>query len=168
MNIFTTSKCPVESAISLCDTLCTKMVLESAQLLCTAHYVLDGIQKPYKPTHINHPCSIFTRTSKANYMWLYEHFRALCEEYEYRTGKVHKTSELLETLSVPPVNAPDKDLSIDFLCIPDEYKQTLDIHRNYQLYLISKLKGWAVRTDKRQIHVSWTNRNPPKWWIEVN
>ena len=86
----------------------------------------------------------------------------------HRTGKVHKTSELLETLSAPPMNAPNKELCIDFMCMGDEYKKTLDVHRNYQLYLIAKFKDWAVRTDKRQIHVSWTNRNPPKWWIEVN
>lgn len=168
MNIFTTSKCPIESAIALPTNLVNKMQIESAQLLCTAHYVLDSVQKPYKPTHVNHPCAVFTRTSKANYIWLYEHFRALCGEYTYRTGKVHKTSELLETLSVPPVNASDKELSIDFMCMPDEYKKTLDVHKNYQLYLIAKFKEWTVRTDKRQIHVSWTNRNSPKWWIEAN
>ena len=42
MNIFMTSMCPRKSAEALPRVLCTKMILESAQLLCTAHRVIDG------------------------------------------------------------------------------------------------------------------------------
>ena len=37
-NIFYLSECPVESAQSQCDKHVVKMILESAQMLCTAHH----------------------------------------------------------------------------------------------------------------------------------
>lgn len=164
MNIFTSYECPVKSAQALPDNLCTKMVLESAQMLCTAHYVLDGVQKKYKPSHMNHPCSIFVRESEENYNWLYSHFVALCDEYSFRTGRVHATSSLLEELKTAPKNISNRPLSIDFMCMPDEYKKTLCVHKNYQIYLANKIKDWEQRTDKRPIVAKWTKRNKPSWY----
>ena len=42
MNIFYVDSCPAEAAISLVDKHVVKMILESAQLLSTAHRILDG------------------------------------------------------------------------------------------------------------------------------
>ena len=42
MNIFALDECPVKSAEMACDKHCVKMILESAQLLCSVHRVLDG------------------------------------------------------------------------------------------------------------------------------
>lgn len=44
MNIFMVDDCPVKAAQSLVDKHVIKMVLESCQLLSTAHRVLDGVQ----------------------------------------------------------------------------------------------------------------------------
>ncbi|MNY27080.1 hypothetical protein D3C86_1609670 [compost metagenome] len=129
MNIFCTSSCPIQSAQDLSNNLVVKMILESAQMLSTAHYILDGSQVGYKPTHVNHPCSIFSRSGDENYQWLWQHFNALCGEYTHRTGKVHKTGSLLETLKTPPKNITKRPLSIDFLCMPDDCKKTLDVPR---------------------------------------
>ena len=164
MNIFCVYECPVESAKALPDNLTNKMILESAQMLCTAHTVLDGVQKKYKPTHSNHPCSVFVRQSKENYNWLYRHFQSLCDEYSYRTGKVHATSSLLEELKTAPKNISNNPLSIDFMCMPDEYKKTLDVQKNYRLYLAYKIKDWAERKDKRPIVAKWTKRNKPEFY----
>ena len=48
------------------------MILETAQLLCTAHHELGtSIEIPYKATHKNHPSAIWVRDSAENYMWAY-------------------------------------------------------------------------------------------------
>ena len=165
MNLFASNPCPIKSAQEQATPLLIKMVLESCQLLSTAHVVLDGKQVAYKATHQNHPSSIWTRQSKANYLWLFEHFKALCDEYEYRTGKVHKSVEHIKTLSKNPVSIDDKPLS-DFVYVgPDEFrmKSLTCVHGAYKLYLKSKYQDWQSRTDKRQMPVSWGKRNVPDW-----
>ena len=42
MNIFYLDKDPVKAAEYSCDKHVVKMILESAQMLCTAHRVQDG------------------------------------------------------------------------------------------------------------------------------
>ena len=42
MNIFYLDKDPVKAAKYSCDKHVVKMILESAQMLCTAHRVQDG------------------------------------------------------------------------------------------------------------------------------
>ena len=111
------------------------MIVESAQLLSTAHFENDGVIVGYKPTHKNHPCAIFTRKTSGNYEWVYNHFVALCDEFTRRKGKVHKTSELIETLKTVPKNIRKCAVDIDFMCMPDDCKKTLDGHKNYQIYL---------------------------------
>ena len=101
MNIFATSPCPIESAKYLDDKRVVKMVLESAQLLSTAltYHELDA---PYKPTHVNHPCTKWVCSSDAAYTWLVWHFSALLDEYTARYHKRHKCQDHLATfLSAP-------------------------------------------------------------------
>ena len=67
------------AAQNLPDKLVVKMPLESAQMLSTAHRVLDGDDIAdelgvYKIAHINHPCTIWVRETSQNYLWLYYHF----------------------------------------------------------------------------------------------
>ena len=75
MNIFFVHKDPVIAAQSLCDKHVVKMVLETAQILCTAiHNSSNGdIKPPYRPTHKNHPCVKWAGLSGANFDWLYRH-----------------------------------------------------------------------------------------------
>ena len=44
MNIFYVDRDPVKAAQMMCDKHIVKMILESAQMLCTAKRVLDGIE----------------------------------------------------------------------------------------------------------------------------
>ena len=116
MNIFILSTDPVKAAQQHNDKHVVKMIVESAQMLCTAHRVLDGGKveyqkktpkgkfrkatkwqlpdrrddKLYRATHINHPCSIWCRETVENYMWLHALTVALCDEYYHRYGKHHK------------------------------------------------------------------------------
>jgi hypothetical protein len=128
MNIFYLDKDPLKSALAMTDKHIVKMSLEAAQLLCTAHRVLDGqtftqvsasganltrYNHPtldsvlYKATHINHPSAIWVRESADNYLWLYNHFLSLCAEYTRRYDKTHRSyTDLNAYLSQPPTNIP--------------------------------------------------------------
>jgi hypothetical protein len=165
MNVFASHACPVKSAQDHCNVHLVKQTTEAAQLLSTAHFVLDGKQVAMKPTHSNHPSAKWCRETKGNYLWLFEHYKALCEEYTYRTGKVHKSSEWLKTLSQTPVSIDDKPLSEFVFCGPDEFrmKSLRCVHGAYRLYLKHKFQDWTTRTDKKQMPVVWTNRNKPEW-----
>lgn len=89
MNIFVTSTCPKICAQVLDNKRVVKMVLETAQLLSTAIFINSDItyDNLYKPTHVKHPCTIWTTANIENWDWLFRHFIALCEEY----SKIHKT-----------------------------------------------------------------------------
>jgi len=84
MNIFILDEHPTKAAQYMCDKHVIKMILESAQLLCSA---FEPGHAPYKRTHYNHPCAVWIRQSKANYMWLMQHVIALNDEYKYRYDK---------------------------------------------------------------------------------
>ena len=110
MNIFYLHPDPTIAARAMTNKHVVKMILESAQLLSTAHHVLDeqnALPDLYKVTHKNHPSGIWVRESIENYNWLYQHFIALCQEYTNRYGKIHLTqTKLQELLKNPPINIP--------------------------------------------------------------
>lgn len=83
-----------QSAISLDNYRVVKMTLEVAQLLSTAVHAL-GDEAPYKPCHKNHPCSVWTRSSRMNFFHLVEHGLAMANEYTGRFGKHHKSSDVI-------------------------------------------------------------------------
>lgn len=175
MNIFYIDDNPVQAAQWLVDKHCVKMILESAQLLSTAHRYLDGEMVTYKSdtgrlkkhwrlddnrelilykvSHVNHPSAVWTRTSVENYLWLVEHFAALLDEYTYRYGKRHKCADLLYDLQSPPFNLKEYDRTKMLCAMPDEYKVSGDPVENYRNY---------YRTAKSRLH-KWTNRETPEW-----
>ena len=165
MNIFVSDLDPVIAAQNLPDILSSKMCVELCQLLSTAHVELDGQQVAYKATHKNHPCAIFVRKEASNYQWVYEHYKALCAEFEHRKGKTHKSSEHLDTLANPPKNIPHKFGKRTFFpkCMPDEFKQK-DVCESYKNYLNAKYREWLQRD--KPLKVEWSNRDKPAW-IEV-
>ena len=93
MNIFVLDRNPIHAAQQACDQHVIKMILESAQMLCSA---FPKGTAPYKRTHYNHPCSVWARQSLENYQWLLAHAFALAEEYTHRYGKVHASVRVLE------------------------------------------------------------------------
>ena len=91
MNIFYLHQDPVKAAQYQYNKHVVKMILESAQMLCTAHHCIDTefADVPYKIAHKNHPSTVWARRSANNYEWLYHHFVALSAEYKRRYGKDH-------------------------------------------------------------------------------
>jgi len=156
MNIFYLSRDPHEAARLQCDRHVVKMILETAQLLSTAHNELDGTQVAYKSTHKNHPSAVWVRSSANAYVWAWHHLKALGCEYERRYQKVHKTiANHLETLCGLPV-ALESDVT-PFVdppqCMPDECKR-VDAVQGYQVYYNYKADDW----DTRGIPMRWYGR----------
>jgi hypothetical protein len=177
MNIFWLDEDPYTCAQYHNNAHCIKQILEYAQILSTAHRVLDGsvvsvpgksgkprkhlqLRDPrqdsilYKPTHVNHPSTVWARQSKANYVTLHTLFMHLLSEYEIRYGREHKTKKLSVWLSVPPKNIPDVGRTQLPLCMPDQYKvfgNPVESYRNY------------YRTGKSHI-AKWKHRQIPEWY----
>lgn len=163
MNLFATNECPIKAAQDHNSVHLRKMVVEVLQMLSTAHIVLDGKQVAYKKTHEFHPCSVWIRECSGNYQWAFEHYKALCEEYTFRTGKIHKSQEHLEAVKNCPVNITQGERTPFALAMPDEFKilGVFDQTVAYQKYLAAKFAEWACR--EKPIKVEWHNRNKPEW-----
>ncbi len=124
MNIFYLHRDPVKAAQIQYDKHVVKMILESAQMLCTAHHVYGNPDDvPYKQAHLNHPSTIWARRSRTTYMWLYDHMIALGKEYTKRYGKEHLTIiKCRDFLSTPPAHIQGDEWVEPPQCMPDQYK----------------------------------------------
>jgi len=143
MNIFYLHECPDKAARLQYNKHVVKMILESAQMLCTAHHCYgDKWQKenvPYKQAHLNHPSTVWTRRSKSTYMWLYDHMMALGNEYTIRYGKQHLSiSKCSMFLSKPPVHIQGEDFVQPPQAMPDEYKDPCSIQAYWNYYIGEK------------------------------
>lgn len=164
MNIFVTNECPIKSAQDHNSVHLCKMTVEICQLLSTAHFELDGQIVGYKPTHRNHPSAIWVRQTSGNYQWAYEHFKALLAEYTFRTGKVHKSSELLIDLAKQPSKIEIAERTSFAMAMPESFQKLgiFDQTKAYQSYLRSKFTEWKQR--EKPIKVCWGLRGAPDWY----
>jgi hypothetical protein len=180
MNIFYLDHDPIKCAQMHNDKHCIKMILEYAQLLSTAHRVLDGVitegKSPsgrkrttyilgderenllYSATHINHPSAIWVRQNQQNYYWLFALFKALMEEYAYRYGKVHATSRLYDALYHYPKNIPLGIFTQPTPAMPDEIKvagNSIASYHNYYKKSKTHLASWKGKINSRSV---------PEWY----
>ena len=156
MNIFVLSLCPKQCAKFTNNKHVVKMILESAQMLCTTHHLccINPDSNIYKIAHKNHPCTIWTRETKANYSWLYLLFCELCKEYTYRYSKIHKCeTKLMNILNNIPELIPDGNITTFRQAMPDDVK-----HKNpiiaYRQYYKKYKHSFCV----------WSNRPIPYWF----
>jgi hypothetical protein len=163
MNIFFLSFNPKEAARLHCDKHVVKMIIETAQLLYSAHWLLDPTNLPdfaYKLAHRNHPCSIWVRKSLENYLWLCSLGLWLCDEYRYRYGdhKIHKTEFHIRWLfEHAPNSIPSRGFTTPFQAMPDEFKNADAITAYRTYYIESKMKQRAI--------VNYTRREWPEFLI---
>jgi len=179
MNIFYLDPDPQICAEMHNNKHCVKMILEYAQLLSTAHRVLDGTMSVglsdsgrrktsyilpdhrnnilYSATHINHPSAIWVRKTHQNYIWLTELLEELCYEYTYRYEKTHKVERdgLLKVLRTNlPANIPIGPFTAPTPAMPDDVKvpgNSLASYRNYY--------------NKNKTHLAdWKKRPVPQWF----
>ena len=186
MNIFY-----LDSNTNLCakyhvDKHVIKMILETCQLLSTAHRLLDGTESTvtsatgrkvkkwllsdwrestlYSATHNNHPSAVWCRKSKANYLWLARLNVELCVEYTYRYGKVHKceSSQLVESLlSNVPNNISNDSFTEPTPAMPDDCKvkgNSIKSYRNYYFMNKQHLSSWKGKINSREV---------PDWFYEM-
>ena len=174
MNIFYLHSDPRICAEYHCDKHVVKMILEYAQLLSTAHRVLDGTMSVglsktgsgrrqtkwilpddresilYSATHINHPSAQWARQSNSNYIWLTELLEELCCEYTYRYGKIHKVESSGLAMKLK-YNVPKNILHGEFTdptpAMPDDVKlsDSLSSYRNYYSINKAHLASWKKR-----------------------
>ena len=165
MNIFTVHTNPKIAAQMLCDKHVVKMILESAQMLCTAVNEASGLPvTPYKSTHKNHPCTVWVGVSRYNALWLYDHMIALGEEYAYRYStketKTHATITKMQEcnlLQLISVVLPHTDPTDFPQAMPDQYKVEGDSVAAYRAY---------YRGEKKEL-LSYSRRPPPDWLKDI-
>lgn len=189
MNIFYLDYDPVESARAHLDKHVVKMILEYAQLLSTAHRIIDGtqvIEKKYvngslparwrnvkrwkldddrdqliyTATHVNHPSAIWAREHIVNYNYLYKLFVATCDEYTYRYGKVHLTdSKLRNILKDPPKNIFYDHETRVWRGPTPAMPDECKVPGDH----LASYRKYYI--DKKADMAKWTNREPPDWFI---
>lgn len=153
MNLFILDHNHAKNAEYHVNSHCGKMILESVQLMCTQFH-LQGIDAPYKPTHQNHPCSIFCRASEENFLWVLDYALALHNEFKFRYDKTHKSGEVAYWVlnNLYKLTFPAKLMTDFALAMPDKYKSNdpVESYRNY------------YRNDKSHLF-KWTSRERPSW-----
>jgi hypothetical protein len=164
MNIFALDADPALAAQYHSNIHVIKMILETAQLLCTAHHC-SGAQYPvpYKKTHQNHPSAIWCRANVSNYKWLASLGKALCKEYTYRFGKIHKTEAVIDWAITNIPNIPDGELTVFAQAMPDECKGQ-DPVEAYRKYYAMHKASFLIR-GKVQL-AKWSGREPPAWFVD--
>ena len=155
-----------------------KMIVEYAQLLSTAHrvidgtvivgvskinrkqtrYVLDDVRELhlYKATHLNHPSAKWTRHCQQNYKYLFDLFCELLDEYNYRYDKNHACERLIPYLASAPSNiSSEHQFSPPWRAMPDEYK----VSRSELDYTVKSYRAYYNGAKKSQF--KWKNREIP-------
>lgn len=156
MNIFVLDTNPRIAATYHCDQHVVKMILESAQLLCTASYQ-HGHPAPYRPTHAKHPCTLWTAESRGNWDWLVALAYGLNNEYKLRYGHNtdHKSWRIIEQLDHPPA-LPDRGLTSFVQAMPDQYKVPGDPVAAYRAFYCGDKASFAT----------WRYSPPPEWFVQ--
>jgi hypothetical protein len=183
MNIFYLHPDPQTCAEMHVDKHVVKMIIEYAQLMSTAHRVLDGtqgIEKRYvngslppryrhikvwdhpdkemhfnlmRASHINHPSGVWCRANNENYRWLFDLWMCLLDEYTYRYNKTHACHRYMPFLVKNPINIPQGSFYPPTPAMPDDCKIG-DSMLSYRKYYIEYKNGFA----------KWKNRSIPNWY----
>jgi len=182
LNLFVLDEDSAIAAQLQCDKHIVKMIVESAQMLSTAHRILDGNMKRapsksgktmskhwvhpdkkldnvlYKAVHTGHPCTVWSMQNDSNYIWHWAHFKALCEEYTYRYGKIHASQTLLlDVLHQIPKNMPSGKMTKQPLAMQSnpECINTNDIVGSYRAF---------YQTKQDRFKMIWSKREIPEWF----
>lgn len=160
MNIFVLDTDPRVAAQLHCDRHVVKMITETCQLLSTALFERGcAFTDIYQPTHINHPCSVWVREVRANYMWTLGLLRALIAEYDHRwpggeDTKFVRARQLVGIFAMADGHMPTGSCRTPFaLAMPNDCKVEGDAVTSYRRYYV-----------REKAHLlKWTNREVPEW-----
>ena len=165
MNIFFLSWIIQHCVEYHCDKHVVKMILETVQILSTAHHVTNPTLAKrwfdegqiYKPFNPKHPCCLWMVDCRENYIWLCHFGISLCREYEYRYDKPHGHHKCYPILKFLSLNVPDLPsnngvITLPRMAMPDQYKYADPVHA-YRLYYLNEKQRMLV----------WRKRGPPSW-----
>ncbi len=168
MNIFFLDTDIKKSAEYHVDKHVVKMRLELAQIACTIHHIVS-INKsniPYKPTHRNHPSTVWARESIDNYNYVVDLGMALCDELRFRFDTpFQRCHEVFAWLKLNQPDLPDIGFTKPKLAI------------NWNLLSVNEIPqdneesdlDWAVKNyrayynDGKQHLYAWKRRTKPEW-----
>ena len=110
----------------------------------------------YRPCHIHHPCSIWTRACSGNYMWLAELGMELAREYRFRFKKEHSCEKHIQWLyDNLPLSIRMGEREGFAQAMDDQYKISSNPIINYRNY---------YRTAKKEKGlIKYTGRHVPHW-----
>lgn len=182
MNIFVLHENPVIAAQMHCDKHIPKMIIEHTQMLAATYYHTIGISRkkeisenqdivnalfegfprknsdghvhPYGISHVNHPCTVWTRESRANWIWLLECTKELCNEFERRWKHKHSISKILDWMEQRIPFIPDIPITAFAQAMPICFKH-IDAETAYRQY-------YAMKTGYMKIE--WKYSQSPEWW----
>ena len=178
MNIFYINEDPKIASLEHCDKHAVKMCVEYAQLLSTAHRLLDGKEfvgksktgrnvKRWKhpmdfmdknlmlACHTKHPSAIWCRQTRGNYSWLLHLLKHLLKEFTYRYGKRHSVEDRIPYLNMLPQNINmTPEITEMPQCMPEYCKIPNNPLAAYKNYYIKEKTRFAT----------WKNREIPKWF----
>ena len=183
MNIFALSRNPQEAALEMLDKHIVKMPTETCQMLHTNVLYFDYIEhygeeptlaqvkqfhrdinsRLMKPAMLNHPSTIWARQNPHNTRWLYEHGKALCEEYTYRYGKVHGSQSRILDIAY----TIDEDSNWSFatpvtIAMDDKYRLVKDNRIPDWDFVINSYRHYYLQGKWR--FAEWRAKRMPKWW----
>ena len=152
MNLFAVDTDPKIAAQQLCDKHVVKMILESAQMLCS---VFPNGDAPYRRAFYNHPCTKWARESAENYEWLLDHAYAMCQEYTRRYVKVHKSLDAISWCgsNYHKLNIPRKGLTKFAQAMPEQYKNSCGVTAYRSYY-----------NGEKAYFAKWSKRETPSWF----
>ena len=164
------------------------MILEITEMLYTAQWhgreQVDWAKckyPPYRPTHKNHPCSVWIRAKKEHYDWALQLGLSLCSEYNRRYSKTHKCLEhlkRLETMGYPKpieketyiapkhkratVNCPEGCDYFD-CAINDKLFDSCAVYKNGQLDCVNTYRKYYL-TKEWDMHWNRGKDPSPHWY----
>jgi len=163
MNVFVLDRNPLVAARMPCNKHVVKMVVETAQLLCAIYP--EGTA-PYKRSHYKHPCTIWARTSRANYEWLVNHGRELAKEYTRRYGKIHSSHKVIAWCSdnIDKLDFPEEGLTEFGVAISDDQNCRMMISGFDDLDVVEKYRMYYIFDKSR--FAKWPEGKMPQWYKE--
>lgn len=156
MNIFVLDTDITRCAQYHCDQHVLKMILESAQIMCSA-LNKRGFETPYKPTHTKHPCVLWVEESYSNFKWLKDLAIALNREFKYRYDreKDHASAHVVRKISA--LRYDDHGLTPFVQAMPEQYRRKNDAVSAYRAFYRGEKAKFA----------KWTKRPVPHWMSEL-
>jgi len=167
MNIFFLCAIAKAAAWQLCDKHIVKLCTEAAQMLCTAFRLLGDEKLAnklnfYRKTHVNHPMSVWVRSSKENFAWALEHGLEICAAYTATYGRRHKTQDVLERLqnNWEVLKFPQIKFTTPPQCMPEKYRSpgrcVGNVVAAYRRYYLGEKQSFA----------KWKSRTAPSWFLQ--